>query len=290
MKNYNEIAADVFLRRDKYNEKKKTRRKRAIQLTAIAVCFVSAAVFAAGIGKSGGFTSKPVPTDNIPSTQESSFAQSGKDNVTTNTPAPLTERITTTQEDTTVSDEGYSAGGELTNWFCIPALPFDRKIVLTGEAITDDEAKAYFEKNGESIIGSLASSGVDSDSIRISEKGYSHVTYDGAEGKSFEVRQNYRDYLVHNGEELVAIITLWKENGEIYNTPSFGAKWFDDYNEYLKNHSGEELVYVYAGWFEIIIAPDNTYYNPMGLPAERYLEGVEKPYEVFYHEAAVYVP
>ena len=39
MKNYNEVAADVLLRRDKYNEKKKTRRKRALQLSAVAVCF-----------------------------------------------------------------------------------------------------------------------------------------------------------------------------------------------------------------------------------------------------------
>lgn len=290
MKNYNEVAADVLLRRDKYNEKKKTRRKRALQLSAVAVCFAAAAVFAAGIGKSGGFTSKPMPTDDVPSTQESSFAQSGKDDVTTNTLVSVTEQITSVQEDTTVPDGGYSAGGDVSNWFCIPALPFDRKIELTGEAITDDEAKAYFEKNGASIIGSLASSGVASDAVKISEKGYCHVTYDGAEGKPFEVRQNYRDYLVHNGDKLVAIITLWKENGEIYNTPSFGAKWFDDYNDYLNNHKGEELVYVYAGWFEIIIAPDNTYYNPMGLPAEYYLEGVEKPYEVFYHEEAVYVP
>ena len=50
MKNYNEVAADVLLRRDKYNEKKKIRRKRALQLSAVAVCFAAAAVFAAGNG------------------------------------------------------------------------------------------------------------------------------------------------------------------------------------------------------------------------------------------------
>ncbi len=284
MKNYNEVATDVLLRRDKYNEKKKTRRKRSLQLTVVAVCFAVAAVFAAGIGKSGGFISKPMLTNVVSTTQENIFAQSGKDNVTTNTFATVTEQTTSPQEDTTVPDGGVSG------WFCIPALPSDRKIEMTGEAITDEEAQAYFEKNGAGILGSLSASGVDSDSIRISEKGYCHVTYDGEMGKSFEVRQNYRDYLVHNGDKLVAIITLWKEDGEIYNTPSFGAKWFDDYNEYLKNHKDEELVYVYAGWFEIIVAPDNTYYNPMGLSAERYFEGVENPYEVFYHEAAVYVP
>lgn len=292
MKNYNEVAVNVLLRRDEYNKKKKLKRKRMLRLTAVAVCFAAAAVFAAGMGRSGGFTSKPMPTDvAVTSTQESGLAQSGNEVVTTAVnPSPVTEQTTLMQEETTVPDGGYSAGGDYSNWFCIPCLPFDREIEVTGEAITDEEAKVYFEKNGAGIIGSLSSGGVESDSIRISEKGYSHVTYDGTEGKCFELRQNYRDYLVHNGDKLVAIITLWKEDGVIYNTPSFGAKWFDDYNDYLNNHRGEELVYAYAGWFEIIIAPDNTYYNPMGLPAEYYLEGVENPYEVFYHEAAVYVP
>ena len=41
---------------------------------------------------------------------------------------------------------------------------------------------------------------------------------------------------------------------------------------------------------EIIIAPDNTYFNPMGHDVSAYLEGVEKPYEMFYHEAATYIP
>ena len=122
----------------------------------------------------------------------------------------------------------------------------------------------------------------------------------GAEGKSFEIRQNYRDYLVYIGEEeeLAAIITLFKENGELYDTPMFGAAWFEGYGEYLKEHKGEKLIYVYASWYEIIIAPDNTYFNPMGVDynaqglniTSKYLEGVDKPYEVFYHEAATYTP
>jgi len=211
--------------------------------------------------------------------------------LTNQTSVPKTEQPTSNQQPEIPVDGGNNiSGGEINNGFFIPALPFDRNIEVTGESLTDAEAQEYFKLNKESIIGSLSSSGVSSGSIKISDKGYCHVNYDGEEGKCFEVRQNYRDYLVYNGDKLVAIITLYKENGEIFNTPSFGAKWFDDYNSYLQAHKGEKLVYVYAGWFEIIIAPDNTYFNPMGKDVSLYLEGIEDPYEMFYHESATYTP
>lgn len=206
---------------------------------------------------------------------------------------PITEPITQTdipnQDIGNAPDEGnYSSGGD--HGVRIPRLPTDHEIALTGEVITDEEAQAYFAENGGGIISALASSGVSTEAVRISDEGYSHISYDGTEGKSFELKQNYRDYLVFNGDEIIAIITLYKENGEIFNTPSFGAKWFEGYGDYLEEHAGEELAYVYAGWFEIIIAPDNTYYNPMGLDVSPYLGGVDEPYELFYHEGAVYVP
>lgn len=290
MKNYNEIAADVLSRRDKYDEEQRIKRKKIIQISSFVSCFILVAVLGIGILQGGWFERNPLPILN-PLSQEGNNVDTTNNSTQEQTTVPATEQTTSAQNIENPPDEGnISSGGEdVAGWY-IPALPFDRAIKLTGEAISDAEAQEYFNKNKSSIIESLASSGVSSNSIKISDKGYCHVNYNGEEGKSFEVKQNYRDYLVYNGDELVAIITLYKENGEIFNTPSFGAKWFADYNSFLQKHKGEKLVYAYAGWFEIIIAPDNTYYNPMGLDASAYLEGINNPYEIFYHEAATYTP
>lgn len=80
------------------------------------------------------------------------------------------------------------------------------------------------------------------------------------------------------------------ESGKIFDSPAFGAPWFDEYNNFLCRHKNEKLLYVYAGSVEIVITPENEILNPLGLDAERYFEGVENPYERFYNENAVYVP
>lgn len=303
MKSYNEIAQSVLSRRDEFEEKKRIRRKTLMRTSGIMGCLVVAALAAViGVqsreeGRPGITFPNPPPgywnTTEAPTTNPTTASQN------TN---PTTTEIPTIAQPTFYNEGDQSSGGDAGNLWAIPALPFDRSFELTGERITDEEAKAYFDEHRESIISSLSASGVPIDNVdvRIAEKGYCHVYYDGAEGKSFEIRQNYRDYLVYIGEEeeLAAIITLFKENGELYDTPMFGAAWFEGYGEYLKEHKGEKLIYVYASWYEIIIAPDNTYFNPMGVDynaqglniTSKYLEGVDKPYEVFYHEAATYTP
>ncbi len=293
MKNYNEIADSVLSRRDKYDEAQKVKRKKMIRISSFISCFVIVAALGLGIWQGGWLDFNSLPISNHPSQEdnnvETTHNNTSQEPTNNQTTIPSTEQPTSGQSAQTPSDEGsYLSGNE--EYFNIPKLPFDREIKLTGEAITDAEAQEYFSKNKSSIISSLASNGVPSDSIKISDKGYCHVSYDGVMGKSFELRQNYRDYLVYNGDKLIAIITLWKENGEIFNTPSFGARWFDNYNTSLQTHKGEKLVYAYAGWLEIIITPDNTYFNPMGYDVSRYFEGVEKPYDVFYHDAATYTP
>ena len=63
-----------------------------------------------------------------------------------------------------------------------------------------------------------------------------------------------------------------------------------DYAAFLKAHKGEKLLYVYAGWMEIVITPDGKCYNPQGSDVSAYMEGVENPYAYFYNEAATYTP
>ena len=182
-------------------------------------------------------------------------------------------------------DGSFGIGGPM-----IPALPADRTIRETGEAITDEEAAAHFRENTW-LQSALTSSGVNADGIRFAEHGYCHVSYDGTQGKSFEVRRNFRDYPVWNGSgELIAIVTLTKENGALSATPAFGGPWFGDYNAFLRQHRGEALVFVYAGWIELVITPDNKVVNPQGTDVSRYLAGVENPYEIFKCDAATYVP
>ncbi len=189
------------------------------------------------------------------------------------------------------SDSGNGQSGGSTDGPNIPALPRDPEIVTVGEKITDEEAAAYFAQRKGALAQSLSASGVPAENIGISPKGYCHVCYSGAEGERLEVRENFRDYLVYSGETLVAIVTLYKENGKLYDTPAFGAAWFADYSAFLRRHAGEELVYVYAGFAELILTPDGGVYSALpSIRAEAYMRGTEDPYRTFYHPGAVYVP
>ena len=203
--------------------------------------------------------------------------------------------VETTTQDYSVAqppkDEsgGDSYGGKI-GGVNIPALPQNCTIRYTGEAITDAEAAAYFKENAW-LQSALRSSGVDTDGMHYADHGYCHVNYDGTKGKPLEVRRNFRDYLVWNGKgDLIAIVTLTKENGALSDTPAFGGPWFSDYNAFLKAHKGEALVFVYAGWMELVLTPDGGVFNPQGTDVSRYLEGVEAPYEIFRCDEASYTP
>ena len=237
------------------------------------------------------------------STADTTVAPHGTETTTQRITAPSTTANCTTANLTTAQNpatttQGASApdksgsdeyGGPI-GGVRIPVLPFDRSIQYTGEAITDAEAAAYFKENTW-LQSALGASGVDASGIRYAEHGYCHVSYDGVEGKSFEVRQNFRDYLVWNGKgDLIAIVTLTKENGQLSATPAFGAPWFESYHRFLKLYAGQPLVFVYAGWMEMVITPDEGVYNPQGTDVSRYLEGIENPYEIFRCDAATYVP
>ncbi len=186
-----------------------------------------------------------------------------------------------------IPDGGDSNGAANVN---IPIGPATNELTFVGEKITDDEATAYFEENKASIFSALSSNGVKVTNAKISEKGYCHIKYDGTLGKGLEVIQNFRDYLVYNGDKLVAIVTLSKENGKLYNSPAFGSSWLDKYNEYLNAHKGQELIYLYAGSMEIILAPDGDNVNPLGSDVTEYLSWVKNPYEWFYDKDVVFVP
>ncbi len=194
-----------------------------------------------------------------------------------------------------VDGSGRIYGGDtVSGGAMIPVVPAltgaEPGVKAVGEKITDKEAQEYLALNKASIVSSLSASGVPADNITFSTAGYCHVSYDGTEGKQLEVRENFRDYLVYSSDKLIAIYTVTKENGKLSGTTAFGGPWFDDYNSFLKAHKGEKLLYVYAGYMEIIITPDNKCYNPQGKDVSDYLEGVPNPYEYFYSDSATYTP
>lgn len=192
-----------------------------------------------------------------------------------------------TEDNKSAGEDGYNGG------FFIPLRPAysaSEKLDVTGERLTDEEAGLYLEKNKETIGSSLSSSGVAADNIRFSEKGYYHLNYNGAEGKPLELKENFRDYLVYNGNKLIAIITLIKENGKVTDSIAFGAPWFDSFNKKLIAHKGEKLIFVWAANAEIIIAPDGSYFSSAGNDVSHYMEGLENPYEFFFTDLAVYIP
>ncbi len=190
-------------------------------------------------------------------------------------------------------EDGYSGKRNVSSGSggaCIPVIPQNTGVVETGDRITDADAAEYF-RNDRSVINALSASGVSVDNAVISAKGYSHVCYTGAENEHPEVRQNFRDYLVWSNGRLVSIITLYKENGKIYATPAFGAAWFDDYNDFLNAHKGQQLLYVYAGSAELIFTPDGSAYSTLGYTnLNDYTGGRTDLYQLFYHPDAVYAP
>lgn len=202
------------------------------------------------------------------------------------------ETTTAVPKDASGGTFGGNNSGDGNKWM-IPATPdatgAKPGVKITGEKITDAEAKAYFKENTW-IVSALSSSGVPADNLKFSDKGYCHVSYDGTEGKQLEVRQNFRDYLVYNNGKLVAIVTLTKENGKLSANPAFGGPHFDDYNAFLQKHKGEKLLFVYAGFMEIVITPDGEAVNPQGYDMSGYLDGLDNPYKYFYSEAATYTP
>lgn len=316
MKTHEEIYQSAIERRNSYQAK----RARIIRgVTLSAACFAVVAV--AVIGVRGMRLGKSADAADIKSTDDIEYivnyggserneAGSASGIVTDSSLVSQNPGNTENYETSVANEENIRAGApgkpgpdktgdkeggyQYSGGVAIPATPdvmgAKPGVVTTGEKITDAEAKAYFDENRQSIVNSLSASGVSADNIMIEEKGYSHVSYDGTEGKPLELRQNFRDYLIYNGDELVSIYTLTKEDGKLYGSPAFGGPWFPDYNNYLKAHRGQKLLYVYAGFMEIIIAPDNTYVNPIGTDISEFMKGIDKPYEYFYAEGATYTP
>lgn len=290
MRNCEKIAENVLNRKNEYEKQKSIRRKNIIKFSSLTAFVVLIGLI--------GFSLKDNKIESVRSDNVLAKGQNtvnATENAISNDEPEYYEKEETSvvneNQQEVIVDGGNYANGVTPpgNNFCIPLVPFDKSFKLTGETITEEEAEKYLNENKKRIISSLASDRVSVDSIRFSD-GYRYVSYTGAEGESFKINQSNIDYLVYNGDKLVAIVTLMKYNGELSDSIAYGARWFEGYNKFLQSHKGEELVNVWALNCHIIVAPDNTCFNPMGVDVSGYVEGIENPYELYYHEYAIYVP
>ncbi len=266
MKNSDEMTNSILSRRDRYFEEKAKKKKVYTKIIAgvSGACLVAAITI--GIFSSGLFMSVPGTASNI-----GDYTLPPGENVPENI------------------DDGTGAGGYYEqNGVLIPILPENNRITYNGEVITDDEVKEFLDT--DAVASTLRASGIPADDIRISEKGYCHVSYGGPAGSSLVINRNFRDYPVYNGDDLVSVITMTKEGGVLHDNTSFGGSYFESFNDYLKDHRGQAVLFLYAGNVEIAISPDGTWVSTAGLDVSMYLTGINEPYKWFYDESAVYTP
>lgn len=288
-----EAQSTDVIRRSIKNEK----RKKAVTAGSVAVC-ASIVFFACKMSNDTKTKTNLTGESTTQIYEEGGLNGTASDNSADETTVKNDNVKTTETYSQKPENDGGETGGSISSVISslyIPVPPCmcnaQDGINVTGAEITDPEAQQYFKDNYALLKSSLSASGVSVDDFTISEKGYCHISYDGTEGKMLELRQNYRDYLVYNGKELVAIITLVKDdNGKLWDSPAFGASWFKAFNDFLQNNRGQELIFIYAKNTELVLGTQSMM-NPQGYAdPTRYLDSIDDVYNYFYHEKAVYIP
>lgn len=299
MKTYNEMADEVFrIGDERIRYKKKNRAKAVISVVVVAVVAVSAVTFKNALKPANKLINEPeilfeknVSTDVSDGClfpDEVTTAENKKDTVTAYSKPYNPEKSDRYWDGNEANSNDRTSYGSSSQFF-IPAFPQKNGIKYTGEKITDEEARRYFENNS-SIKSSLIASGIDAGNMRISERGYSLISYMGVVDENFELKQNFRNYFVYNGDRIVAIITLYKENGKLYDSPAFGGEWFNYLTDLFAEYKGKEIVFLLAGNAEFAITSDGKIHSYLGYDSKSYFEGVDNLYEKIYCPEAVYVP
>ena len=333
MKDYKQMSESVLQRVHEYEEQNESTHARvrsvgkvsAIVLPVLALAAVGIFALSGGFGGNGigtgssdtvggndhigqyGSNNSDAGDTSEKRSESSSEAESSSQAAVTTTSNAVSK--TTESKSRGEIDPNERFGGQS----MIAAIPKNNRTQVTGEKITDEEARDYFNKNTASLQSSLTASGVElaeiyyeanydgtqvicaKDSLLI-RKGYCHVSYDGNTDESkpgLTVKQNFMDFHVYNADRLVAIVTLVKENGLIYATPAFGAPWFDSFDKALKKYAGQKVLFLYAGAMAYAIAPDGKVIHPQGYESSVKDSGLDKfpdAYNWFYNEQCVYTP
>lgn len=153
---------------------------------------------------------------------------------------------------------------------------------------SNEEGYAYLESVSDGIQNDLKAMGVNADNFRIMKSGYSHLRT-GDAGNSIAV--NWKDYIACKGDEVIAIITVAKDENGFHHYPAWGSPSFADYGKFLAEHKGEELVYIWAGDVDAILTPDHQIFSfGADLSAAINESEVGQYYTFFKMEQNTYVP
>ena len=251
----------------------------------------TSAVSAPPLETTVGVTSGAVTTTAVPTIEYYETTGTSQAGGEITTPAHPPVNVTTTQNCTT---SAILSGGS-SDLYRLPEKKAREQLVRSGEKLTDEQAQVYFKENLTWLQSALSSSGVPAENLHISERGYSHVMFENNNAASAApvcaLHQNFRDYPVWNGDELVAIVTLVLENGELHATPAFGGPWFKAFGEFLNAHKGEKLLFLYfGGQTEFVLTPDGKVRNVQGQELAPDFGEIKKPYDFFYCPEAIFVP
>ncbi len=178
----------------------------------------------------------------------------------------------------TVSDGCGEEGVIITDRACV-------HLTGTDYWLDNEEAYAFLIENYAGIKNSLVASGVNAQNMIISETGYGHYrTNDNS------VAVNWRDFLVYNDGELISIVSVSKDETGLWYGVAFGGTWYSQYNSFLQQHTGEQLVYLYYGDMEAIVTPDSKIYRLLDFTEiEGLVDGFDY-YAFFNQETNTYTP
>lgn len=165
------------------------------------------------------------------------------------------------------------------------------EIKRTGEdcILTVEEANAFMNERLPAYREELKASGLVFDNLHFAPNGYSHVRT-GDSGN--ELILNARDFLLYDGDELVAEVTVIKEPDGISGGVAWGGPWYSEYQAFLEAHKGEALVCLYVGDVDAILTPDGQIFTLTGTDISDSIVQEEQPryYDFFRFEENTYTP
>ena len=295
MKTYEEIALAAVRRGE---ELRRQRRRRVGALLGVFVlALAGTAVFT--LGRRLPTTEVPLPGEETvnESIGEQSYAAPTSAELATVAPAdgsmPSTwaanpADLTPGQWPDTVEGHSDVRSGGVETPTVSPAVPEGEKlpVTYTGEDFRA-EAEAYLQDREEGIKNELASSGVGVTDFRIDFCPYCHLRLSDA---GAEIDLSWLDALCYSGDDVVAILSLHKEDGQIYCTPAFGGPWFPAFSAFLRENRGEGVRCLWIGNLEYVVSPGRVV-NPLGYEIyPEALVGLQNPYLALDYDEITYVP
>ncbi len=251
MKSYNEIANNVFERREHYETQKKKNRKIVVQTAAPICCICLIAVLGFGAWKSGVFGEKQMQT------AEDSLIVGEKDWYGPGEEDPTGKANTQESpfEDSNVLVGGGSYSSETESSMS--------KSVAIGIGFSEKEIEDYIQKNSQNLLQIIKTEySFEINSVWINKKGYCHASCDNGN----KVNLNYVTLPILVNKEIYASVTLVKtDEGGIIETVNIGGDTWKNYNSIILANPETPIVFAYLpnAMGEIMISPDNTAINPV---------------------------